>query len=170
MPFYPGPGVGGHCIPCDPHYLIQGLRDRRGYAPVTERAMKAIAMRPTAVVGRALEMLTQDGLCAAEARVLVVGAAYKPDVRDVRESPAVRIMRELAQEGVAVSYHDPLVRSLEADEHLALLSVPDPRPADYDLALLVTVHDGHDYGWLDLFEQVLDCTYRTPLGRVRTLI
>jgi UDP-N-acetyl-D-glucosamine dehydrogenase len=170
MPFYPGPGVGGHCIPCDPHYLLQGLRERRAYAPVTERAMKSIAMRPTAVVCRAVDMLAEDGVARTDARVLVIGAAYKPGVRDVREAPAVRIMRELTEEGVAVSYHDPLVRSLEADEHLALLSVPHPDPDDYDLALLVTVHDGHDYGWLDEFERVLDCTYRTPLGRERALI
>jgi UDP-N-acetyl-D-glucosamine dehydrogenase len=69
-----------------------------------------------------------------------------------------------------VSYHDPLVRSLAADEHLALLSVPRPRAEDYDLALMVTVHDGHDYAWLDAFEHVLDCTYNTPLGRERALI
>ena len=170
MAFQPGPGVGGHCIPCDPHYLLEGLRERRGYAPVTERAMKSIAMRPTAVVCRALEVLAEQGVRAGEARVLVVGAAYKPGVRDVREAPAVRIMRELAHDGVAVSYHDPLVRSLEADENLALLSVPRPHPADYDLALLVTVHHGHDYAWLDDFDHVLDCTYDTPLGRRRALI
>ena len=76
----------------------------------------------------------------------------------------------LAHDGVAVSYHDPLVRSLEADEHLALLSAPRPHPADYDLALLVTVHHGHDYAWLDAFDHVLDCTYDTPLGRKRALI
>ena len=97
--------------------------------------------------------------------MLVVGAAYKPGVRDVREAPAVRIMHELAEEGVEVSYHDPLVRSLEVDEHLARLSVPHPLPSDYDLALVVTIHEGHDYGWLDEFDQVLDCTYQTPLGR-----
>jgi nucleotide sugar dehydrogenase len=170
MAFNPGPGVGGHCIPCDPHYLLQGLRERRGHAPVTERAMKAIAMRPTAVVCRALDLLADEGVRPGEARVLVVGASYKAGVRDVRESPAVRIMRELTGEGIAVSYHDPLVRSLEADDHLALLSVPHPRPDDYDLALLVTLHDGHDYGWLDSFERVLDCTYSAPLGRERALI
>lgn len=170
MSFYPGPGVGGHCIPCDPHYLLEGLRGRQAYAPVTERAMKAIAMRPTAVVGRALDVLATGGVRAREARVLVVGASYKPDVRDVRESPAVRIMRELADDGVAVSYHDPLVRSLEADDQLALLSVPRPRPSDYDLALVVTLHEGHDYSWLDGFESVLDCTYRTPVGHARALI
>jgi UDP-N-acetyl-D-glucosamine dehydrogenase len=170
MPFYPGPGVGGHCIPCDPHYLLQGLRERRGYAPVIERAMKAIAMRPTAVVSRALDVLAEEGVRGCEARVLVVGAAYKPGVRDVREAPAVRIMHELAEEGVEVSYHDPLVRSLGVDEHLARLSVPHPLPSDYDLALVVTIHEGHDYGWLDEFEQVLDCTYQTPLGRTRVLI
>jgi len=99
-----------------------------------------------------------------------VGAAYKPDVRDVREAPALRIMRELVEEGVAVSYHDPLVRSLEADDNLALLSVPRPRADDYDLALVVTLHEGHAYNWLDSFERVLDCTYQAPLGRTRALI
>ena len=79
-------------------------------------------------------------------------------------------MSELAEEGAEVSYHDPLVRSLEVDEHLARLSVPHPLPSDYDLALVVTIHEGHDYGWLDEFEQVLDCTYQTPLGRTRALI
>jgi UDP-N-acetyl-D-glucosamine dehydrogenase len=88
----------------------------------------------------------------------------------VREAPAVRIMHELAEEGVAVSYHDPLVRSLEVDDQLALLSVPQPRPSDYDLALVVTLHDHHDYEWLDDFDQVLDCTYQTPLGRTRALV
>ena len=107
--------------------------------------MKAIAMRPTAVVSRALDLLAGEGVRGCEARVLVVGASYKPGVRDVREAPAVRIMRELAEEGVAVSYHDPLVRSLEVDDQLALLSVPQPRPSDYDLALVVTLHDHHDY-------------------------
>ena len=132
--------------------------------------MKAIAMRPTAVVSRALDLLAGEGVRGREARVLVVGASYKPGVRDVREAPAVRIMRELAEEGVTVAYHDPLVRSLEVDDQLALLSVPQPRPSDYDLALVVTLHDHQDYDWLDDFDQVLDCTYQTPLGRTRALI
>jgi hypothetical protein len=79
-------------------------------------------------------------------------------------------MRTLAREGVTVAYHDPLVRSLEAGDGLAVLSVARPQASDYDVAVIVTLHDGCDYSWLDRFEQVLDCTYRTPLGRQRSLI
>ena len=102
--------------------------------------------------------------------MLVVGASYKPGVRDTRESPAVRIMRSLARDGISVAYHDPLVRSLEAGDGLAVLSVARPRPSDYDIAVMVTLHDGCDYSWLGEFDHVLDCTYRTPLGAQRSLI
>jgi UDP-N-acetyl-D-glucosamine dehydrogenase len=169
MPFWPGAGVGGHCIPCDPHYLLRGLRDVHADAPLTRRAMRAIAARPHRVAERVVELLELDG-GLTEARVLVVGASYKPGVRDTRESPAVCIMRELACQGVEVAYHDPLVRSLELGDGLALLSVPSPHPADYDVAVLITLHEGCDYSWLEGFERVLDCTYRTPFGRQRSLL
>jgi hypothetical protein len=71
---------------------------------------------------------------------------------------------------VTVAYHDPLVRSIEAGDGLAVLSVAHPRPSDYDVALLVTLHDGCDYSWLHEFPHVLDCTYRTPVGAQRSLI
>jgi UDP-N-acetyl-D-glucosamine dehydrogenase len=170
MPFWPGAGVGGHCIPCDPHYLLQGLRDVRADAPLTRRAMKAMESRPHVVAERVVELLEGDEVDLEEARVLLVGASYKPGVRDTRESPAVRIMRSLAREGIQVAYHDPLVRSLESRDGLAVLSVARPRPSDYDIAVLVTLHDGCDYSWLGEFGHVLDCTYRTPLGRERSLI
>ena len=170
MPFWPGPGVGGHCIPCDPHYLLRSLREVRADAPLTRRAMKAIESRPHVVAERVVELLEQQGVGQAEGRVLVVGASYKPGVRDVRESPAMRIMRSLTREGVTVAYHDPLVRSFESADGLAVLSVARPLPSDYDVAVLVTLHDGCDYSWLGQFDQVLDCTYRTPLGAQRSFI
>ena len=122
------------------------------------------------VAERVVELLEDAGVDPAEGRVLVVGASYKPGVRDTRESPAVRIMRSLREEGVAVAYHDPLVRSLEAGDGLAILSAAQPRACDYDIAVLVTMHEGSDYGWLAEFEHVLDCTYRTPFGAQRSLI
>jgi nucleotide sugar dehydrogenase len=170
LTFWPGAGVGGHCIPCDPHYLLRGLRERRADAPLTRRAMKAIGSRPHVVAERIVELLEDAGVEPAEGRVLVVGASYKPGVRDTRESPAVQIMRCLWGEGVTVAYHDPLVRTLDGGDGLAILSAAHPRAGDYDLAVLVTLHDGFDYGWLNEFEHVLDCTYRTPLGAHRALI
>ena len=170
MPFAPGAGVGGHCIPCDPHYLLQGLSERSGRAPVIEHAMAAISARPARVARRAVEVLESAGTAPGSARVLVVGAAYKPGVEDVRESPSVEIMRELVECGVDVAYHDPLVRTARLDDQLVLLSQAQPRPADYDLAIVVTLHPGRDYRWLADCERVLDCTYRTDSGRSRFLI
>ena len=155
MPFRPGPGVGGHCIPCDPHYLLEGLRDRGATAPLVERAMTAIAARPGQIVDRVVAML---GRPAAEARVLVVGAAYKPGVRDVRESPAVAIIELLLGLGAEVAYHDPLVPAVELSAGLTLLSVPPRGLAGYDLAILACAHPGHDYGWLIGCSRLLDAT------------
>jgi UDP-N-acetyl-D-glucosamine dehydrogenase len=170
MAFFPGPGVGGHCIPCDPHYLLGGLREAQATAPVLERAMEGIAARPREVVARAVELLESRDKAVACSRVLVVGAAYKPGIQDTRESPALEILRELAQLGAVVAYHDPLVRSVSLEGGLTLLSVVQPHPDDYDLAIVVTAHTGRDYGWLDGMEQVLDCTYRTVDASVRALI
>lgn len=162
MRFAPGVGVGGHCIPCDPHYLLAGLSEQGVHAPVTERAMDAIAARPGQVVDRAIRLL---GRPPAGARVLVVGAAYKPGVRDVRESPAVEILRLMHALGAEVSYHDPLVPSIELPSErgqtpfspfspsergltpLSLFSVP--AGCDFDLAIVCTRHPGHDYSWVD---------------------
>src|SRR5262245_28013126 len=108
MKFCPGPGVGGHCIPCDPHYLLWGVREAQATAPVLERAMEGIAQRPHEVVARAVELLERRNTGVACARVLLVGVAYKPGIQDVRESPALEILRELWELGATVSYHDPL--------------------------------------------------------------
>src|SRR5690606_34505795 len=84
MPFLPGPGVGGHCIPCDPHYLLWQLRGKRIPAPMITQAMTEIAYRPHRVVDRARQVLSDAGIGLAGTRVLVVGVAYKPDVADLR--------------------------------------------------------------------------------------
>jgi UDP-N-acetyl-D-glucosamine dehydrogenase len=170
MKFYPGPGVGGHCIPCDPHYLLWGLRDAQATAPVLERAMEEIAQRPRDVVARAADLLVHRHMHLACARVLLVGVAYKPGIQDTRESPGLEILEELWQCGTSVAYHDPLVQSLPLGDGQALLSVAEPRPEDFDLAIVVTPHPGFDYTWLDEFDEVLDCTYRTVSAARRTLI
>jgi UDP-N-acetyl-D-glucosamine dehydrogenase len=170
MKFYPGPGVGGHCIPCDPHYLLWGLRDAQATAPVLERAMEEIAERPRDVVARAAELLEHRQIDVACARVLLVGVAYKPGIQDTRESPALQMLEALWEHGASVAYHDPLVQTLPLGDGRALLSVAEPCPEDFDLAIVVTPHAHFDYSWLDRFDQVLDCTYRTVGLSRRTLI
>lgn len=168
MPFYPGAGVGGHCIPCDPHYLLWGLRSQHVRAPLIEEAMGAIAVRPDQVVNRGVRMLAEAGRQTSNSSVLVVGVAYKPGVEDVRESPALRIISELRREGISVSYHDPFVRAIDVDHDLALLSVPDPDPDHYDLVIVCTMHPGCDRNLLQRHPLVLDATYRTGVDHAQT--
>lgn len=159
MPFFPGPGVGGHCIPCDPHYLAAPLRRDGKPMPLVEQAMRGIAERPHQVVDRAAALLARHGVAIADARVLLVGAAYKPGVEDVRESPSLDILMALRARGARVDYHDPLVAALELPDGLAMLSRVNPRPEDYELALIACMQPG-DHDWLDAFPLVLDATYR----------
>jgi UDP-N-acetyl-D-glucosamine dehydrogenase len=174
MAHYPSAGVGGHCIGVDPHYLLHPLRELGRPAGVAEEAMRKVAGRPRHVVWRAHELLVEAGCSLADARVLVVGASYKTGVADSREAPAVEIIGRLRAEGAHVDYHDPLIGELRLGEHTLTSVDPDPRrdaaglgPEDYDLTVIVTVHPGHDYGWLRRCGLVLDCTYRTPAGGQR---
>jgi UDP-N-acetyl-D-glucosamine dehydrogenase len=145
MPFYPGPGLGGHCIPIDPFYLSwkanqQGVETRFiDLADTVNREM------PAHVVQRVVAMLNERGTALSNADVLVVGAAYKPDVSDVRESPAVDILAELADWNATVSYHDPHVPTLDVGER-TYESVPltSDRLAASDCVVLVTDHSALD--------------------------
>ncbi|MEU3184000.1 nucleotide sugar dehydrogenase [Streptomyces sp. NPDC006923] len=160
MPFSPGPGVGGHCIPCDPHYLLWQLRESRGSAPLISQAMTAIAERPKHIVARVLDTLSRAGLGLAGRRVVVVGAAYKPGVRDIRHSPAVEIVEQLTGRGADVSYYDPLVSELPLSGGARVRRVTEPRGTDWDLALIHTVHPDQEYGWVRECPMVVDATHR----------
>ena len=158
MPFHPGPGVGGHCIPCDPHYLLWQLRASRVPSPITETAMAAIAGRPHAVVCRAQEVLAETGRALAGSRILIVGVAYKPRVADVRESPALQIIEELVHRGAEVGFTDVMVESvLTASGTLAREA--DPTSGNWDLVIAHTIHPGVDHSWMSDAALVLDATY-----------
>ncbi len=158
MPFYPGPGVGGHCIPCDPHYLLWQLRAARVSAPLIETAMAAVALRPGRVSRRAVEVLGRRGVAVAGARVLVVGVAYKPGVADVRESPALEIIERLWAAGARVSFFDERVAAVDVFGG-AVPRVTDP-DQEWDLVVVQCVHPQTDLGWLGRQGAVLDATYR----------
>ena len=169
MPFYPGPGVGGHCIPCDPHYLLWQLRAKRISSPLIDAAMTAIAGRPRQVVRRVRELLADRSLSLSGARVLVVGVAYKPGVSDLRESPALEIIEELHQEGAKVHFTDPLVPSLRLGAQV-LAAEAAPEAQDWDLVLVHTVHPGADLAWLSGLTNVLDATYRLDSVPARAIL
>jgi UDP-N-acetyl-D-glucosamine dehydrogenase len=167
---FPGPGVGGHCIPCDPHYLLWQLgRDGRT-SPLIEQAMRSISLRPDRVVRRAAEVLAADGRELAGARVIVIGASYKTGVRDLRESPALAIMAGLERAGADVSYHDPLIPDLRLPGGQQMRAVADPRGADWDLAIVHTHPPEADYSWVGDCPRVLDATYQFDAAPHRTVL
>lgn len=160
MPFYPGAGAGGHCIPCDPHYLLWQMRARRFDSPLMRTAMTAIVTRPRAVVTLARQMLGEAGRQTFGARVLVVGVTYKPGVADLRESPALEILDQLASAGARVAFADPLIEYLETPHAGRLTGEEDPSSVEWDLVLVHTLHADADYTWLADHPVVLDMTYR----------
>jgi nucleotide sugar dehydrogenase len=166
---YPGPGVGGHCIPVDPHWLLEPLRTAGVRMPLSDRALTDVAARPAAVVARAEQLLAGLGVAADAARVLIVGMAYKPGVADGRESPAHAIAEQLARRGAEVEYVDALVPEVIVDGR-RLRSHPAPAEVEADLVILAVVHPGFDLDWLGARPDVLDATYRTPAGLRRHLV
>lgn len=162
MAFTPGPGVGGHCIPCDPHYLLWHMRKLRLATPVIEQSMNAIAARPGRVVDRIRRILSDRDRSLHAARILIVGVAYKPDVEDLRESPALEIIQSLIDEGAAVGYHDHLIPSLRLSDGSVLEHHADPTTFEVDLVLLHTAHSEADLGWITPEIPVLDSTFRMP--------
>jgi nucleotide sugar dehydrogenase len=160
LPHYPGPGVGGHCIPCDPHYLLWQLRASRVPTPIIDQAMASIAARPRRVVERTAEVLSEHGRSVTGARLAVAGVAYKPGVADLRGSTALEIMSRLRARGAEVSYWDPLVPALRLPDGHGLTSVRSPRGQDYDLILVHTEQLASSIAWLCDCPIVLDATYR----------
>jgi UDP-N-acetyl-D-glucosamine dehydrogenase len=164
MAHYPSAGVGGHCIPVDPYYLLEPLRAEGVHMPVIAASMEQVARRPGRFVQRALA--EAEGI--DDPRILVVGATYKPGVADLRESAALEIVRDLRMAGVHVDYHDPLAESFVQDG-VRFQSVP-PSADGYDVAILTLVHPGQDLSWLHDCPVVIDGTYRTPVGTRREVI
>ena len=147
MKFTPGPGVGGHCIPLDPHYLAWKMRTLNYRTRFIELAGEINAAMPEYWVARVVDRLNEQGKAARGSVVLVIGVAYKKDIGDIRESPALDVIRLLAQHGAAVRYHDPHVPQLR-DDGIDLQSVPLSADtlATADCTIIVTDHSSVDYG------------------------
>jgi nucleotide sugar dehydrogenase len=139
--FYPGPGVGGHCIPIDPNYLSHNVRSRLGYPfRFVELAQEINATMPAYVARRAQNLLNADGLALRGASVLLLGVTYKANIADQRESPATPLAQHLAGLGAAVSYHDPYVDSW----HVPRTDDLEGAAAAADLVILVQHHREYD--------------------------
>ena len=145
MRFTPGPGLGGHCIPIDPHYLAWKLRSLNFSARFIELADAINSAMPEHVVSVLMDALNDRGRALRGARVLVLGVTYKRDVADVRESPALHVMGLLAEKGAVIRYHDPYVPELPlAGEVLRCVELGPDELAAADAVLLVTDHGCYD--------------------------
>jgi nucleotide sugar dehydrogenase len=150
MAFYPGPGVGGHCIPLDPTYLAwQMKRDSGHQFRVLSEAEDINSQMPAWVAGRIAELLNERGKPVKDARILVLGVAYKPNVGDVRESPAVKIIKLLCRRGANMEFHDPYVEEVAISGTTLHRTVLTNRAIGRaDLVALLTPHAAYDLEWV----------------------
>lgn len=146
MKFTPGPGLGGHCIPIDPLYLSWKLRALNYTARFIELASEINTNMPRYVVGLVQDALNQLGKAIKGSQILVLGVAYKPDIDDLRESPALDVIGLLKQKWADVAYHDPYIPDIRHDSW-KMSSVPDLMPAVYasDCVVIITNHSIYDY-------------------------
>jgi UDP-N-acetyl-D-glucosamine dehydrogenase len=167
MKFTPGPGLGGHCIPIDPLYLSWKLRALNYNARFIELASEINTNMPRYVVSKVQDALNEHGKALKGSRVLVLGAAYKPDVDDLRESPALDIIGLLEKKGVKVSYHDPYIAHLR-HEGWELDSVSDLMSTirSVDCVVIVTNHQVYDYAAI-LESASLIVDTRNALGKAK---
>jgi len=176
MPFYPGPGVGGHCIPVDPYYLSWKAREYDYYTEFIELAGEVNQAMPYHVVDLVGQALSWRKKAMRDARILVLGVAFKPGIDDARNSPAKRVIELLVSQGAQVHYHDPYIPSLQVGnnifhaEPLELESVP-LTPEELKAADCVIIATGHrsvDYGLvLDRADLIVDTCNATATARAR---
>ncbi|HLB49803.1 MAG TPA: nucleotide sugar dehydrogenase [Anaerolineales bacterium] len=153
MPFFPGPGLGGHCIPIDPLYLSWRMKSYNYNARFIELADEINMNMPRHVVGKVAEALNDDGKPIKGSRIIVMGAAYKKDIDDVRESPALDVIKLLSDRGATVDYHDPYIPSISLEhagghgtKQSVFLTEQAVRAAD--CVVIVTDHSAFDYAML----------------------
>jgi UDP-N-acetyl-D-glucosamine dehydrogenase len=171
MPFQPGPGLGGHCLPIDPFYLSWKARELDFPTEFIELAGKVNQHMPYYCAERVARALNEHRKAVAGSTVLILGVAYKGDVGDLRESPALKLIGLLRDSGAEVVYHDPFVPDL-GEEGLDLESSPltDELLAGADIACVVTAHSGIDYARVaDRAQLVLDLRNAVPAASARVM-
>ncbi len=157
--FYPGPGLGGHCIPIDPFYLTWKAREYEFPTRFIELAGEVNASMPLHVIERLSEALNRRNKCLHGGRILVLGIAYKKDVDDLRESPSLKIIKLLQGRGASVDYNDPYFERLhkmrQYDLGLASVALTAESLASYDAVLIATDHSSYDYDFIARHAQLV---------------
>lgn len=146
--FYPGSGVGGHCIPLDPYYLTWKAREYGFHTTLIENSMTINDGQPEYVAERAMHILNRNRKAINGAKILLLGVAYKNDIDDYRESPAIRVWKELKKIGAELSYYDPWVKNFKnmyGENGTSLSEITPEIVASYDLVIITTAHKDVDY-------------------------
>ncbi len=172
MKFTPGPGIGGHCIPLDPHYLAWKMRTLNYKTRFIDLASEINSAMPDVVAEKVARALNDVRKSVNGSRVLVLGVAYKKNINDMRESPALDVIRLLEERGAEVVYHDPFIPSFrEGDHEMHGVELNDAELTNADAVVIVTDHDGIDYQHvLDVADVVVDtrnATARTSPSHAR---
>jgi UDP-N-acetyl-D-glucosamine dehydrogenase len=158
MPFYPGPGLGGHCIPIDPHYLSWKLKTLDYKARFIELASEINTDMPLYVLDLVSDALNDHAKPLRGSRVLVLGVTYKRDVEDVRESPAIDIINLLLSKGAHAEYHDPYASTLQVAEDqpsLKTIDLSEEAIQSYDAVVITTDHSSYDWEWIATHSKML---------------
>jgi UDP-N-acetyl-D-glucosamine dehydrogenase len=168
MPFHPGPGVGGHCVPLDPTYLSWQVRRDAGHQfRILEQAEDINAQMPAYVASRIGDALNDAGKAVRGADILVLGVAYKVDVGDIRESPAIKVMTHLHRRGANVSFHDPYVEAVTVNgDVLRRSQLTRKAISGSDCVAILTPHSTFDFEWIAAHSRLIfDARNAYPNGR-----
>jgi len=156
MPFYPGPGLGGHCLPVDPLYLSWKARLMDIEAGFIDLSTRINSAMPQYVVSKVVDALNSEHKCVNGSRILILGVSYKRNVSDTRESPAAEIMHHLAEKGAEISYCDPLVPEFCCGGEVLCSQPLNPQVlSEHDCAVIVTDHDAIDIGLVVSHSQIV---------------
>lgn len=149
MPFYPGPGLGGHCIPIDPHYLSWKLKSLNYYARFIELAGDINSHMPEYVVDRIRRVLNKHSRSIKDSKILILGVTYKRDIKDTRESPALDVFKLLEKDGARLYYNDPYVSEIRWDDSSHKSSKLTPMVLKKaDITVILTDHSSYNYQWV----------------------
>jgi len=158
-PFYPGPGLGGHCIPIDPFYLSWKAKELNFNAQFIELAGEVNTNMPDYVISKLADALNNKGRCLKDAKILILGVAYKKDTDDTRESPALEILNILRNKGADIYYNDPYVDHISdfRKYKFNLNSTPLTQKLlqQMDAVLIVTDHSTYNYNWLVKYSNLI---------------
>jgi UDP-N-acetyl-D-glucosamine dehydrogenase len=146
MPFYPGPGIGGHCIPLDPQYLSWKLKTLNFYSRFIELAGEMNSRMPDHLVDKLSMVLNGEGKCISKSKILLLGVAYKKDVSDIRESPALDVLQLLLERKADVHYYDPNIPEFKLENNVYRSQKDLSTVGNYDIVIIITDHTTLDYG------------------------